>query len=104
MAGIDFRAVRSMVSMAAVLKLAGFVPSICCDEQLRGPCPIHRPRRPRSRTFSVHLGRNGYRCFRCGSSGNQLDLWAALAQTDLHAATIDLCERLHLEIPWIRQG
>lgn len=104
MPGIDFRAVRLMVPMADVLKLAGFVPSRSCGEQLRGPCPIHRSRRPRSRTFSVHLGRNAYRCFRCGSSGNQLDLWAALSETDLHTATIDLCERLHLETPWIRQS
>ena len=103
MPGIDFRAVRSIVSMAEVLKLVGFVPSQSCGEQWRGPCPIHRSEHPRSRTFSVHLARNAYQCFHCGSSGNQLDLWAALTQTDLHAATIDLCERLHLEIPWIRQ-
>jgi DNA primase len=104
MPGIDFRAVRLMVSMADVLKLAGFVPWRSCGKQLRGPCPIHRARRPRSRTFSVHLGRNAYRCFQCGSSGNQLDLWAAMSETDLHTATIDLCERLHLETPWIRQS
>jgi hypothetical protein len=47
------------------------------------------------------LARNAFRCFKCGASGNQLDLWAATTKTDLYAATIDLCRRLHIDIPWI---
>ena len=101
--GIDFEAVRSQVSMAQVLKLLGFVAQRSKGEQVRGPCPVHRSASPRSRSFSANLGKNAYRCFGCGSAGNQLDLWAAATKTSLHDATIDLCEKLHLEVPWIRR-
>jgi hypothetical protein len=37
------------------------------------------------------------------SSGNQLDLWAAVTKMDLHDAAIDLCEKAQVEIPWIRK-
>jgi hypothetical protein len=41
MAGIDFRAVRALVSMAEVLELLGFQARVISGQQLRGPCPIH---------------------------------------------------------------
>lgn len=103
MPGVDFQAVRSMVSIADVLELVGFVPRISSGDQMRGPCPIHESRSPRSRTFSANLERNAYRCFKCGSTGNQLDLGAAVIGEDLHSATIMLCEKLHVEVPWIRR-
>lgn len=87
--------------MAKVLALLEFVPRESSGEQLRGPCPVHGSTSPNSRSFSANLRRNAYRCFHCGSAGNQLDLWAACGKTELHAATVDLCERLHLDIPWI---
>jgi DNA primase len=99
--GVDFQAVRSMIRIAEVLALVGYVPDKSSREQLRGPCPVHGSTSPRSRTFSVNLRRNAYRCFKCGSAGNQLDLWAAISMTDLHTAALDLCERLHLDVPWI---
>jgi len=86
--------------MRDVLKLIGFVPSEAHGAQWRGPCPIHGLESPKSRIFSVHLARNAFRCFKCGSSGNQLDLWAAVRKTDLYAAAIDLCHRLQIDVPW----
>ena len=103
MPGVDFQAVRSMISIADVLELVQFVPSKSSGSQLRGPCPIHGSSSPRSTTFSVNLDRNAYRCFKCGSRGNQLDLWAAVTGVDLHRATITLCEKLQIEVPWIRR-
>jgi DNA primase len=103
MPGVDYQAVRSMIPIAQVLTLIGYVPRHSGGEQLRGPCPVHGSVSAESRTFSVNLRRNAYRCFKCGSAGNQLDLWAALNKTDLHTATVDLCERLRLEVPWIRK-
>lgn len=103
MPGVDFHAVRSMISMEQVLTLIGFVPQQTRGEQRRGPCPVHRSVLSSSRSFSVNLRRNAYRCFKCGSSGNQLDLWATLHKTDLHTATLDLCERLQLDVPWIHK-
>ncbi len=101
MPGIDFKAVREKVPMRDVLTLIGFVPCEAHGDQLRGPCPIHNSTSPKSRIFSVHLARNAFRCFKCGSSGNQLDLWAAVTKTELHAAAIDLCQRFQIDIPWI---
>jgi hypothetical protein len=54
-------------------------------------------------SFSVNVQRDTYECFKCGSLGNQLDLWAAVTKTDLHTAAIDLCEKAHVDIPWIRK-
>jgi DNA primase len=99
MAGIDFRMLRSEVSIAAVLDLLGFVPSQRHGPQVRGPCPVHGRYRQRSRSFSAHLEKDAYRCFHCGSSGNQLDLWAAATRQPLYQAAIDLCEKLHRPVP-----
>src|SRR5947208_1214620 len=78
MPGICFAEVRAMVSFADVLDLVGFIPGEVSGDQVRGPCPVHGPTSPRSRSFSAHLKRNVYECFTCGSSGNQLDLYAAV--------------------------
>ncbi len=45
-----------------------------------------------------------YRCFKCGSSGNQLDLYAAVTGLGVFEATVALCEQLHREIPWMLNG
>ena len=101
MPGVDFRTLRSEVGMDAVLKLLGFVPLQRRGAQMRGTCPVHTPKRPGSRSFSAHLARNAYRCFHCGSSGNQLDLWAAATGQPLHQAAIDLCAKLNCPVPWL---
>ena len=101
MPGVDFQAVRRLISMRDVLALIGFEAVSSSAEQMRGPCPIHRASSPDSRSFSVHLGQNSYQCFKCGSKGNQLDLWAAYTNADLHHAAIDLCEKCGQDVPWI---
>jgi DNA primase len=103
MPGIDFAAVRSMVSIGQVLELMGFAASMQSGDQVRGPCPLHGSSSPRSRTFSVNLRSNRYRCFKCGSAGGQLELWAAFQGITIYDAARDLCERLGIEIPWIRK-
>ena len=70
-------------------------------EQWRGPCPLHGSRSATSRVFAAHLGKNLFHCFRCGAGGNALDLWAALSRLPLHAAVLDLCQRLHQDVPWL---
>jgi DNA primase len=99
--GIDFRALREQTSMTAVLALIGFKAQTGSGPALRGPCPIHRSQAPTSRSFAVHLGRKVYRCFRCGSAGNHLDLYAAVTQQGVYEAALDLCEQLHQPVPWI---
>jgi DNA primase len=51
--------------------------------------------------FAAHLGKNVYHSFRCGAGGNALDLWAALTRQDLHAAVLDLCQRLNRPVLWL---
>jgi DNA primase len=101
MPGVRYREVRSLVSMAQVLDLLGFVPHEASGNEVRGRCPVHGSTSPKSRSFSANLKKSVYRCFRCGSAGNQLDLYAAATHQSLYAAAIDLCSRIGCEVPWI---
>jgi DNA primase len=103
MPGIDFRAARTQVRLREVLLLMGFKPSSGWEEQWRGPCPVHGSRRPGSRSFAAHLGRGVWHCFRCGRGGNVLDLWVAVTRQPLHAAVVDLYQRLGRPVPWLRR-
>jgi DNA primase len=98
---VDFRVVRAMVSMTEVLKLLDYPLPVAEADRLRGPCPVHRSKSSKSRTFSVHLKRNLFHCFRCGSAGNHLDLYAVVTRQGLYQAALDLCERLHRPVPWL---
>jgi putative transposase len=96
---IDFAAVRAAVTMAAVLGLLGFQPRSSHAAQQRGPCPLHGSRSGTSRCFSVNLEQHTFHCFKCGRSGNALDLWThATGQTPYDAA-LDLCQRLGIPLP-----
>lgn len=101
MPGVRFAEVRSRVSLAQVLGLLRFAPCERSKEEIRGPCPVHGSTSPQSRCFSANLRKNVYRCFRCGSAGNQLDLYAAATRQSLWAAAIDLCARVGCEVPWL---
>jgi DNA primase len=101
MPGIDYRAARAALPLAAVLELIGYQPRSRRGDQLRGPCPLHGSRSRTSRVFAAPLGKNSYHCFRCGAGGNALDLWAALTGQALHAAVLDLCQRLGQPVPWL---
>jgi DNA primase len=101
MPGIDFREARARLCIAEVLDLIGYKPRRVFGAQARGPCPLHRSRSLTSRTFAVHLTKNVYHCFACGAAGNALDLWAAWTRQGLHAAVVDLYQRLGRDIPWL---
>ena len=101
MPAIDYRRARAELRLADVLALLGYVPRSRAGVQLRGPCPLHGSRSATSRVFAAHLDKNLYYCFRCGAGGNALDLWAALRRLPLHAAVLDLCQRLHQPVPWL---
>src|SRR5437899_5027524 len=68
MPGVDYRQLRASISIAEILQLIRFVPAQASGQQLRGPCPVHGSRSPSSRSFSVNLKTNVYRCFQCGSA------------------------------------
>jgi DNA primase len=104
MPGIDFAAVQARIPLVDVLDWLGFVPCEGSGDQLRGPCPIHRSSAPTSRSFSANLSRHVYKCFKCGSQGNQLDLYASVTGLSLFEAAIALCKQFHCEIPWMQDG
>ncbi|NJN05137.1 MAG: DDE-type integrase/transposase/recombinase [Rhodobacteraceae bacterium] len=96
---LDFAAIRAAVAMAAVLELLGCQANSHYGAQHRGPCPLHGSTSGTSRCFSAHTANNYFHCFKCGRSGNALDLWAAAQRLNIYDAAIDLCQRLHLPIP-----
>jgi DNA primase len=87
--------------MAQVLELLGFVVQEASGDEVRGACPVHGSTSPKSRSFSANLKKRVYRCFRCGSAGNHLELYAAVTHQTLYAAAVDLCERVGCSVPWI---
>lgn len=101
MPGIDFNLLRAEITMQQVLNQLGFEPTSRSGDQLHGPCPVHRSTSAGSRTFSVNLATGRYYCHKCGSHGNQLELWSAVRQLPLHGAALDLCQTLNREVPWI---
>jgi DNA primase len=104
MPAIDFAELRRQVRLGQVLDLLGFAPVSRWGAQLRGPCPVHGAARPRSRVFSAHLEHHCWHCFRCGASGNALDLWLAVTHQPIYAGALDLCRRLGLAVPWLPPG
>jgi putative transposase len=99
---IDFTAVRAAIGMAAVLGLLGFQPKTRHGAQQRGPCPLHGSTHGTSRCFSVNLSDQIFHCFKCGRSGNALDLWAHATRQTPYDAAIDLCRRLNIPLPTTR--
>jgi putative transposase len=96
---IDFDAVRAAISLAVVLQLLGFQASSSRGAQQRGPCPLHGSSSGTSRCFSANLEQNIFHCFKCGRSGNALDLWAQATQQSPYDAALDLCQRLNIPLP-----
>ena len=94
--GVDFRALKNIVSMASVLELLDWKAISQNGQQLRGPCPIHKSTSERSRSFSVNVEKHAFQCFGCGKKGNQLDLFAAATGLPLLEAAWTLVGRLGL--------
>ena len=99
MPAIDFTLLRQQVSLAQVLDLVGFTPTTRCGPQWRGPCPVHGSKSPRSRSFAAHVEKNCWHCFRCGASGNALDLYLAVTKLPVYEGAQELCARLRVPVP-----
>ena len=100
MPGIDYRALRAVVSLGQVLELLRFQPVNRQARKVRGPCPIHDPNgKGERRCFSADLETNRFKCFGCGKGGNQLDLWRHARELPLYTAALELCDRAHIEPP-----
>ena len=98
---IDFNAVHASITMAAVLDLLGGRLTSRGVQQ-RGPCPLHGSTSGTSRCFSANLQQHTFRCFKCGRSGNALDLWAQATRQTPYDAAVDLCRRFNIALPTSR--
>jgi hypothetical protein len=98
---VDLRQARAEIRLAMVQEQLGWRAHERNGVQVRGPCPLHGSSSPRSRSFSAHLGRNIWRCFRCEASGNALELWARATGQELYPAVLDLYRRLGRAVPWL---
>jgi putative transposase len=96
---IDFAAVRATVTIAQVLGLLGFTPASDHAGQQRGNCPLHGSTHGTARCFSVNTHAHTFHCFKCGRSGNALDLWAQATRQSIYDAAVDLCQRLAIPLP-----
>ena len=96
---IDFAAVRNAITMAQVLALLGFIARSDHAGQQRGTCPLHGSTHGTARCFSVNIHTHTFHCFKCGRSGNALDLWAAAQRLTPYDAALDLCQRLNIPLP-----
>ena len=82
-----------------MLELLGFRPRSTHGAQQRGPCPLHGSSSGTSRSFSVNLDQHLFHCFKCGKTGNALDLWAHASAKTPYDAALDLCRRLNIAAP-----
>ena len=96
---IDFAAVRAAITIVQALTLLGFTPRSDRAGQQRGPCPLHGTTPGTACCFSVNTSAHTFHCFKCGRSGNALDLWAQATQQTPYDAAVDLCQRLHIPLP-----
>jgi putative transposase len=99
---LDFAAVRAAITIAQVLALLGFRPRSDHAGQQRGTCPLHGSADSTARCFSVNTQAHTFHCFKCGRSGNALDLWAQANHLSIYDAAVDLCQRLNIPLPTLR--
>jgi putative transposase len=96
---IDFAALRAAITINQVLTLLGFNPRSDHAGQQRGTCPLHGSTHGTARCFSVNTNDHTFHCFKCGRSGNALDLWAAANRLSIYDAAVDLSQRLNIPLP-----
>jgi transposase len=96
---VDYAFLRRQVTLEQVLRHLNLLDQLHgSGQQRRGPCPIHGHATDRHHTFSVHLGKNVYQCFKadCAAQGNVLDFWAALHRLPLYDAALNLAATFQL--------
>ena len=98
---IDYGELKRRIRLRKLLESLGWTSTEGRGDQLRGPCPLPAcssnnggGNKAAKRCFSVHVGKNVYRCFECGSGGNVLDFWQAYSGKSPPEPAIELVEQL----------
>src|SRR5215469_9286319 len=94
---VDFRAVRSAITMEQVLQHYGLMDKFKRGtDSLSGPCPIHKGSNPTQ--FRVSISKNIWNCFsECKHGGNALDFIARMENVSIHAAALKAIEWFNLD-------
>ena len=85
---VDFKAVKSAITMEQVLQHYGLLEKFKRGtDSLNGPCPIHKGSNPTQ--FRVSISKNIWNCFsECKHGGNVLDFIAEMENASIHAAAL----------------
>ena len=85
---VDFKAVKSAITMEQVLQHYGLLDKFKRGtDSLNGPCPIHKGSNPTQ--FRVSISKNIWNCFsECKHGGNVLDFIAEMEHASIHAAAL----------------
>src|ERR1041384_1422303 len=94
---VDFKAVKSAITMEQVLEHYGLLDRFKrSGDSLSGPCPIHKGSNPTQ--FRVSISKNIWNCFsECKHGGNTLDFIAKMENESIHAAALKAIEWFGLD-------
>jgi DNA primase len=87
---VDFKAVKAVVGIQAVLDRYQINWLRKSKDELRGRCPIHQG--DGENAFHVNLTKNAFNCFSCKARGNVLDFVAAMEKCSVRDAGLKLKE------------
>jgi transposase len=96
---VNYAYLRQQVTIEQVLRQLGHLDHLRGrGPERRGPCPLHKPQREGSTSFTVNLDKHVFRCTnpQCGAQGNALDLWSQARQLPLYEAALDLADTFGL--------
>src|SRR6266576_6608692 len=90
---VDFKAIKEAVTLQMVLDHYGVNKLKRFNDELRGPCPIHKGT-PLGQNFTANTRKNAFKCFApaCGAQGNVLDFVAAKEKCSVREAGTKLQE------------
>ena len=88
---VDFKSIKASVTVQMVLDHYDIKGLIRSDDELRGPCPIHKGSQ-RTKTFTVNVSKNAFKCFydACNARGNVLDFVSAMERCSVRDAGLKL--------------
>lgn len=101
---VDFREVRSRITMEKVLEHYGVLDTFKrTGDRLSGPCPIHGGTNPSQ--FRVDTTKNLWNCFsECKGGGNVLDFIAKKEALSIHEAALKACEWFNISLEEVKSN
>jgi len=95
---VDFKLIKSTVTMQMVLDHYGVAGLKRTGDELRGPCPLHGGGSA-SKQFCVNVSKNAFKCFAktCNGRGNVLDFVSAKEHCNIRDAAVKLRDWFKVE-------